>query len=335
MLFLVFNRPDTTKQVFEAIRKAKPPRFYVAADGPRIENAGEAEKSEQARRIATQVDWDCEVNTLFRDENIGCGKAVSSAVTWFFENEEEGIILEDDCLPNQSFFWFCEKLLEKYRKDMRVWQICGFNPQEFFRSENNYFFSKYGSIWGWASWRRAWKYYDYNMRLWTELKENGKYKHFCDNIIESKWRLNVFDNVYSKNIDTWDYQWSFAKLINSGLSAIPSVNLIENIGFSKDATHTKSGITVPSHQLGSISHPCSMTRDLMFDKAYLTKYARVNFYWWFRTMLKEILMWIRSGFMTNKKRIRILDTAVIPEPAADAQTHKNGSMELWVKKSKS
>ena len=312
VLFLVFNRPDTTKQVFEAIRKAKPPRLYIAADGSRIEKPGEAEKVEKARMIATQVDWDCEVNTLFRDQNLGCGKAVSSSITWFFENEEEGIILEDDCLPSQSFFWFCEELLEKYRGDMRVWQICGFNPLEIINSENNYVFSKYGPIWGWASWKRAWKYYDYNMTLWIKLKENGKYKNFCDNLIESKWRLKVFDNVYSKIISTWDYQWSFAKLINSGLNVIPSVNLIQNIGFSEDATHTKTGITVPIHQLENISTPCTMTRDIMFDKDYLTKFAKVNVYWWFKTMLKDILMWIRRRFITKKKWNCILDTYVTP-----------------------
>jgi GT2 family glycosyltransferase len=117
VLFLIFNRPDTTKQVFAAIRKAKPPKLYVAADGPRADNPGEAEKVEQVRLIATNIDWDCELKTLFRDENLGCGKGVSSAITWFFENEGEGIILEDDCLPSQSFFWYCEELLERYRED--------------------------------------------------------------------------------------------------------------------------------------------------------------------------------------------------------------------------
>ena len=141
VLFLIFNRPDTTKQVFEAIRKSKPPRLYVAADGPRTDKSGEAEKVEQVRRIAMQVDWNCEVKTLFREENLGCGKAVSSAITWFFKNEEEGIILEDDCLPNQSFFWFCEELLERYRDDMRIMAVSGDNFQKgLARNEFIYYF---------------------------------------------------------------------------------------------------------------------------------------------------------------------------------------------------
>jgi len=128
VLFMTFNRPDTTKQVFEAIRKAEPPRFYVAADGPRADKAGEREKCERGRRITTQVDWDCEVRALFREKNLGCRAGVSSAIDWFFENEEEGIILEDDCLPSLSFLWFCEELLERYRGDMRVWHISGITP---------------------------------------------------------------------------------------------------------------------------------------------------------------------------------------------------------------
>lgn len=240
VLFLVFNRLDTTKQVFEAIRKAKPPRLYVAADGPRADKPGEAERVERVRRIATLVDWDCEVKTLFRVENLGCGKGVSSGIDWFFENEEEGIILEDDCLPSQSFFWFCEELLVRYRDDMRIMIVSGYNKQEMWnQDEYDYFFSYLGGIWGWASWRRAWNLYDGEMKNLKCFIENNYFEFLLGKKlgnIRKKQMINVIQN----DVDTWDYQWGFSRNMNSGLACVPSRNLISNIGFGSDATHTQS-----------------------------------------------------------------------------------------------
>ncbi|MBW2738465.1 MAG: hypothetical protein JRE64_06340 [Deltaproteobacteria bacterium] len=265
-LFLIFNRPDTTKQVFEAIRKAKPPRLYVAADGPRADKAGEAEKVEQVRQIATQVDWDCEVKTLFRDKNLGCGKGVSSAIDWFFENEEEGIILEDDCLPSQSFFWFCEELLERYRGDMRVMIISGYNKQEMWNQDKyDYFFSNFGGIWGWASWKRAWDLYDLEMKDLESFIENNYFEFLLGESlgnVRKKQMLNVIQN----NIDTWDYQWGFTRHVNSGLACVPSKNLVENIGFGADATHTIANQkTINRHDL---NFPVKYNEFIVSDKKY-------------------------------------------------------------------
>lgn len=172
VLLLIFNRPDTTQRVFHEIRGASPLQLFISADGPRENKPGEFEKCQITRDIVRQVDWDCEVYTNFRDKNLGCKIAVSSAIDWFFENVEEGIILEDDCLPSFSFFRFCEELLEKYRDDERIMQIGGTNLlSEWQRSDDSYYFSKYGAIWGWATWRRAWQYYDVNMKLWPEVKK--------------------------------------------------------------------------------------------------------------------------------------------------------------------
>jgi len=237
-LFLVFNRPDTTKQVFEAIRKAKPPRLYVAADGPRADNPGEAEKCEEARRIATQVDWDCDVKTLFRDKNLGCRVGVSSAIDWFFENEEEGIILEDDCLPSQSFFWFCEELLEKFRDDLRIQHVGGTNPFDTELNTNQYYFSKFNRIWGWASWRRAWNNYDVEIKMWPSIKKDYYHKRILGEALGSYYE-KIWDAVYKGEINTWDYQWMLCRLLQ-GLAIIPNVNLISNIGFGEDSTHTNS-----------------------------------------------------------------------------------------------
>ena len=265
-LFLIFNRPDTTKQVFEAIRKAKPPRLYVAADGPRADKAGEAEKVEQVRQIATRVDWDCEVKTLFRDKNLGCGKGVSSAIDWFFENEEEGIILEDDCLPSQSFFWFCEELLERYRGDMRVMIISGYNKQEMWNQDKyDYFFSNFGGIWGWASWKRAWDLYDLEMKDLESFIENNYFEFLLGESlgnVRKKQMLNVIQN----NIDTWDYQWGFTRHVNSGLACVPSKNLVENIGFGADATHTIANQkTINRYDL---NFPVKYNEFIVSDKKY-------------------------------------------------------------------
>jgi hypothetical protein len=277
VLFLIFNRPAITQRVFDAIRQAKPSRLFVAADGPRDNRSGEAERCEQTRRIIDTVDWDCEVTTLFREKNLGCRKAVSSAIDWFFTNVEEGIILEDDCLPSQSFFDYCQGLLEYYRYDRRIMQICGSNLlKEWNRSGYSYFFSNYGPVWGWASWRRAWQYNDVNMKLWPEIRGKKLYEDFCQSIQETEFRLELYDKVFSGQIDTWDYQWGFAKMISSGLSITPTNNMISNIGFGVDATHTNilsslSGLRTYDIDF-PLKHPEFIIKDKIFDVEYNQTY---------------------------------------------------------------
>jgi hypothetical protein len=248
VLFLVFNRPDTTAQVFEAIRKAKPPRLYVAADGPRADRPGEAERVVKVREIATAVDWPCEVKTLFREENLGCKYAVSGGITWFFEHEEQGIILEDDCLPSQSFFWFCEQALESYAKESRVMCVTGTNISDGIRFSDDLWFSNYALMWGWATWRHAWKKYDRDLSTWPIKRTDGFLKKKLKfNIAQrSSWN-RILDRTYQGDIDTWDYQWIYSCWINNGLTIAPAVNLIRNIGYSSDATHTKGVHPILSH----------------------------------------------------------------------------------------
>ncbi len=239
VLFLIFNRLDTTKQVFEAIKKAKPPRLYIAADGARASRNGEDKKVKAVREyVINNIDWNCEVKTLFRDKNFGCKYAVSSAIDWFFENEERGIILEDDCLPSQSFFWFCEELLKRYEDDMRVWHIGGYKHSYLKGDKYSYNFSRFTQIWGWATWANRWQYYDVALLKYKDDKNIlFNYEFFMEDY-ENKSRVNILDRVLSGKIDTWDYQWNFTVRINTGLSIRPKVNLISNIGFGEDATHT-------------------------------------------------------------------------------------------------
>ena len=248
VLFLVFKRPKTTSLVMEAIRAARPKRLYVAADGPRDGKAGEAERCSEVRRLATQVDWPCEVRTLFRESNLGCRGAVSSAITWFFEQEPEGIVLEDDCLPSPSFFPYCAELLERFRDDKRIMSITGDNFQHDMNGfPYSYYFSKYNHVWGWATWRRAWQCYDDTMRLYPEYAAGNFFKSLSSLPGFSDYWRNEFNQVYHRTLDTWDYVWTFSCWANSGLTCTPRLNLVSNIGFGADATHCRDSSSSSSN----------------------------------------------------------------------------------------
>jgi len=272
VLFLIFNRLDTTKQVFEAIRKAKPPRLYIASDGPRDSSPDEDNKVKAVRDyVIGHIDWDCEVKTLFREKNLGCKYAVSGAITWFFENEEMGIILEDDCLPHPSFFRFCEKLLECYREDERIGIISGDNFTFGKRQTNDsYYFSRYAHIWGWASWRRTWQKYDVRMKQWPYVKRNDLLLDILRHKKLVRYWINIFDDVFNKKIDSWAYQLNFACLINSMFNIMPNNNLISNIGFGDNALHTikfnKFSAMPVSEIRFPLLHPNVIMRDALADR---------------------------------------------------------------------
>ena len=268
VLFLVFNRLDATKQVFEAIRQAKPPRLYIAADGARANKEGEVDKTQAVRDYIMQnIDWKCEVRTLFREENLGCKYAVSGAITWFFENEEQGIILEDDCLPSQSFFLFCEELLERYKDDMRVGQITGDNFQNGIkRGDGDYYFSVHNHIWGWATWRDRWKEYDVSLAGMEDVEFLWQVFNDTD---EKKYWEKIFYKMKNNQIDTWDYQWSFALWNVKMLTITPNINLVKNIGFGVDATHTKLETKFSNLKTSNIivsSHPRKVVRNYEADR---------------------------------------------------------------------
>jgi hypothetical protein len=239
ILFCVFNRPNTTKQVFDAISQAKPERLYVAADGPRLEKSNEVKLCEEVRKIATSVNWPCTVKILFRDKNLGCTSAISQAIDWFFEQEESGIILEDDCCPSSDFFPFCQELLERYEKDERIMHIAGHvqkNATQWFK-KNKYPFS-YSFIgvmhcWGWATWRRAWlyfkKYNSFESIIWRDL---GK---VFSNTLTKIYYFRVFHNFSDM---TWDWGWSYTIIRQHGICICPKVNLIRNLGFESSRIDT-------------------------------------------------------------------------------------------------
>lgn len=238
--FIIFNRPDTTERVFAEIAKAKPAKLLVVADGARQNKTGEVGKVAATREIIERVDWDCEVITNYSDVNLGCRVRVSSGIDWIFEQVEEAIILEDDCLPDPSFFQFCQEMLEHYRKDLRIGAISGTNLQlGHKRGEYSYFFSKYMHIWGWATWRDRWlNSYDVELKKWPEVRDHELLQLKFYNQKERSYWYGIFQSTYRGDIDTWDYQWFFANWLESRISVVPNVNLISNLGFGMDATHT-------------------------------------------------------------------------------------------------
>ena len=271
VVFIVFNRPGTTSRVFEEIRKAGPKKLFIIADAPRDHVPGESQKCSQVKKIVEKIDWDCEVFRNYADINLGCGKRISSGLNWVFDQTDEAIILEDDCLPHPSFFRFCQELLEYYRNDERIMFISGDNFQNNRRnSSTSYYFSGYNHVWGWASWKRIWNKYDYKMDLWPSVKEKKLLNLWLSSPQAVKFWTRFFQKVYNKEINTWDIQLAFACFANRGLSIVPEVNLISNIGFGPDSTHTQdykhSSAFIPVKEMTfPLKHPSSVVRDIDAD----------------------------------------------------------------------
>lgn len=257
ILFLTFNRLDTTKRVLGAIKEARPKKLYIASDGPRANVLGEDLKVKEVRDfIESNIDWECEVKTLFRDKNLGCKLAVSSAIDWFFENEEQGIILEDDCLPNQSFFQFCEELLEKYKDNEEIAVISGNNFNHDKIGNGDYYLSRIPHIWGWATWRRAWGGYDVTMAKFPGFKKNSAITKIWSNRKVQNYWIGILSEAYQGKIDTWDYQLTFSLFLNNSFCICPNVNLVSNIGFGKEFTNTIiDDKRVANLKLGKINFP--------------------------------------------------------------------------------
>jgi hypothetical protein len=271
LLFLVFNRPEPTRRVFEAIRMARPPRLYLAADGPRPDREGEVERCHAVRSIASAVDWPCEVFTLFREQNLGCRRAVSGAITWFFEQEAEGIILEDDCLPAPDFFRFCDAALATWRDEPRVMHVGGHvlldgpGPQDAL-------LSRLVPIWGWATWRRAWRQFDSEMRSLHRLRElplRDWYGSQCGNV------RNAIERIHFDQVDAWGARWVLTVMANDGLSVLPRINLISNIGFGPTATHTTVDSHVANRPVGRLSDPLQLPTGLLWLRAYDRAYLQI------------------------------------------------------------
>jgi len=298
ILFLIFNRPQQTFRVFESIRKIRPSKLFIAADGPRPLVPEDAIRCAEARQIIDKIDWECEVQLLFRKENLSTKTAVSSAINWFFEQVEEGIILEDDCLADPSFFNYCTKLLERYRNDEQVMHINGSNYLlgKEFNFKGSYYFSNLCHPWGWATWRRAWSKYDIEMKALDDFFTNNKLARITKNPDSVKHYKSVLKKTAIGEINTWDYQWFFCIWLHEGIALTPSKNLVSNIGFGQDATHTNYKYTRLSNmkrfEIKPLVHPKDRKINIQADEAAM----QINITEGGGNLLQKIIVKIKLTF---------------------------------------
>jgi hypothetical protein len=269
ILVIAFNRPEPLAKVLERLREVQPQSLYFAVDGPRANRPGEHGKVQQCRELIDSVDWDCTVSTLFHEENLGCGLGVSTAITWFFDNVERGIILEDDIVPDPSFFSFCSELLDRYEDDHRVFGISGCNfvpPENQSRPQDAYRFSRVAHIWGWATWRRSWDSYRLDLDGWhKDLSMKRLWNSSGHSLSGSLFWAMTFELMARRQVDTWDAQLVYAAMRQEQLMATCNTNLVENIGFGDDATHTLR--TVEIQPVGSVTLPTEPVKVLADDEA--------------------------------------------------------------------
>lgn len=294
LALIIFNRPNATRRVFEVIRQVMPSTLFVIADGPRSDHPEDQAKCAETRAVIDGVDWDCKVIKNYSDENLGCGLRPATGISWVFDQVEEAIFLEDDCIPDLSFFRFCEELLDAYRDDERIMMISGTNTFRTWKSDRqSYLFSYISTAWGWASWRRAWKHFDFQMKLWAESEVRDRVRDVLGTDILAK----NFDAVYTGKIKSaWDYQWVFARLSQSGLVITPTVNLVTNVGFGEHSTHHKSTndpkFNLPSSSVSfPLKPPLVVAPDREFDRVRFREW-RKN-----KSLLRRSFRKIRSFFL--------------------------------------
>ncbi len=311
VIFLTFNRPELTKQVFTRIRSVKPERLFLVADGPRPEIEKDNESCAQVRRIISNIDWKCEVSQDFASSNMGARRRVVSGLNNAFAQVEKAIILEDDCLPDIGFFRFCEEMLQRYQKEKRIMAISGnhFLPSEF-EIQDSYYFLRVPLIWGWATWKRAWQHYPNDItQACKEVQNEAKTKAYFLHRREYAFYKHKLHRIYHQDQDAWDYLWSFAVKKNKGLCICPSANLVTNIGFGKDATNTHENMAHfkrPSTKLGfPLQHPAYLSEKFEYDQyifqhnIYVPRWQQIKdvvakyiFYRFFKSKLKQLLYFI-------------------------------------------
>ena len=272
ILLCVFNRPGLTTQVFEAIARQKPKRLLIAGDGPRVNRPDDQELVERTKKILERIDWNCTVQSDFSTSNLGCRAQMAKAITWGFQHCERMIILEDDCVPDDSFFPYCRELLDHYADEKRIMTVSGNTYPTSGFNDYSYRFSKYPLIWGWASWRRAWQHYDLEMQQWQDSAVRQRVlDEFMDCEAERNFWRDIFDRQSAGEINTWDYSWTFACWLNRGLTILPRQNLVSNIGFGDHATHTLDSNSPMANRLTFpievSNHRVGINRDREADQA--------------------------------------------------------------------
>lgn len=277
--FIIFNRPKPTRRVFERIRAARPEKLYLIADAPRANKPGEAGKCAETRRLVEEmIDWPCEVHKNYAEENMGCGQRIPSGLDWVFEHEERAIIMEDDILADPSFFPFCAEMLERHKDTENIMQIGGYNRFQYTPSKQvDYFYSRFSDIWGWATWRRAWRQYrDFSPENWNSIRNTDGFRNLCYSEREAEMRKFCLDQIFSGQLNAWGMRWDTTKLLGRGLGIVPSKSLTRNIGFGLDASHTVNPLNpqrfLKTHEIISpYNNPKSVKSDPDFDSKYNLK----------------------------------------------------------------
>lgn len=275
--FCFFNREDKAMAVFSKIKEVRPQKLYLISDGPRDCRDGEDKIVNEVRdAVLGAIDWECEVKTNFAEKNMGCGDRISSGLSWVFDNEEQAIILEDDCVPDVTFFEYCRQMLDYYKDDERIMSIGGSSSDLYDAKEGDYCFTKTPFIWGWATWRRAWNKYDYKLKDWPELKKSKFFKkHFPGK--SYLFYTSEFQALYNHKFDTWDYQLMYATIKNNMLNISPKRSYISNIGFDGESTHTATSEGFAVSSAFECEFPIRHRKNVEWDEAVdLKHFERVS-----------------------------------------------------------
>ena len=296
ILITAWRRVEKLENLLHAIKENKPKKIYFSCDGPRKNNLNDEKLIKNVKESFNKlINWDCEIHKKYNKENLGCRVAMITAINWFFENESEGIILEDDCIPRKEFFPYCAELLQKYRNNHKVWTISGSNFQRGIkRGDGSYYLSKYFHCWGWATWRDRWSKIDSFMSTWPKAKETNSIKSIFPDPLEFKYWNKIFDKFFVRKIpDTWDIEWTYTCFINQGYTIIPNYNLVKNIGFDQEATHTKYSIQnlpgIDKELILPINHPNFLIQDVLADRFTFYNFYRMNFKKRIKFILKKAL----------------------------------------------
>lgn len=269
LVLIVFNRPELTRGLLDCIRKIHPTRLFLVADGARHDRAEESEKVARTREVLREIDWPCNITKIFAEHNMGCGLRIRSGISEAFESVDRLVVLEDDCRPNEHFFRFAQCILARYEENPRVMAVSGMCSHDRVPTQQSYYFSRYAHCWGWGTWRRAWRLYDESACNWPSISISKRYENLFATEHEMAYWTNLLDRISLGRMDTWDVQWMLTCWLNNGLTVLPTKNLVSNVGFGEDATHTRGDsplANLPTFKIGAIKHPAAVTQDIVADR---------------------------------------------------------------------
>ena len=321
VVLIIFNRPDHTRAVFEVVAAARPKQLFVIADGPRPDYPTDASRCATARLIATRVDWQCKLHTHFSEQNLGCARRISSGLDWVFAHVDRAIILEDDCVPDLSFFRFCAELLKAYENDNRIRTIAGSNfLYGMTRHSWSYHFSKFHLTWGWATWRRSWEGTDMAMRRWPEVRDSGWLVDILNDKKLARFWVPRYNKMHDGRIRSWAGPYQFSCWLDNALSITPNWNLVSNVGAGQDATHTRYNakfLCQPTQAMPfPLAHPSFVVRDLVSDRATFNNRFLAERPQWLRRATRRVYHSLtgRDSLLPIRQGGRLLERALVSEP---------------------